>query len=555
MIMLISLYLLLISMMNFFLSIYFYIMKKSFLINFLLMKFMSFNIELITYIDWMSMMFTSVVMMISSMVLIYSMSYMLNHYYIKRFMNLIIIFFLSMMLMIFSPNMISILIGWDGLGLSSFCLIIFYQNKKSYNSGINTILMNRIGDINILIMISLLFNHNTWNFLYILNMPPMIFIMIIMASITKSAQIPFSTWLPMAMAAPTPVSSLVHSSTLVTAGIYLMIRLNYLFNNLFLFTLMFLSFWTLILASSSALFEFDLKKIIALSTLSQLSLMFLSLSMKLSMLSFFHMITHAMFKSLLFLCSGIIIHNYFNNQDIRLINNLSLNMPLISIIFNMASLTLCGMPFLSGFYSKDLIIEYFNIFNMNFFTFNMMYISMMLTIMYSFRLIYYISLKSSNYNFFNKSITNNKMINSIYLLFLLSMTYGTIINWILFNSLNLIILNLNFKLLIYKLSIISFLILFFLKIKIMIMKLLTLNIYFYNNMWFLPKMFYKCKYTQNIMNNYMIYLIDYSWLEKLSSKKFLFMIIKMNKYKKFNKLNFSVIMTFFMYLLMILLLY
>nr|YP_010003282.1 NADH dehydrogenase subunit 5 [Meteorus pulchricornis]ACY09467.1 NADH dehydrogenase subunit 5 [Meteorus pulchricornis]QHS69746.1 NADH dehydrogenase subunit 5 [Meteorus pulchricornis]WCB99549.1 NADH dehydrogenase subunit 5 [Meteorus pulchricornis] len=550
----ISFYLLTISLILFFSSLIFILFNIKILIKINIMKFMSFNMEFIMFIDWMSLIFISVVFMISSMVLIYSMEYMYNHIYIERFMKLIMIFFLSMMLMIISPNMLSMLFGWDGLGLSSYCLIIFYQNKKTFNSGMITILMNRIGDINILIMISLLINFNSMNFLFLKNYNNIIMVMIMMAAITKSAQIPFSTWLPLAMAAPTPVSSLVHSSTLVTAGIYLLIRLSYLLNKKFLMMLMFISLWTMLLASSTAMFEFDLKKIIALSTLSQLALMFLSISMNLSLLSFFHLITHAMFKSLLFLCSGIIIHNYFNNQDIRMISMMNYNMPLINMIFNIASLTLCGMPFLSGFYSKDLIIEFFNMNNMNSFTFNLMYVCMMMTTIYSFRLIYYISMKSTKMIYFNKFYSSNKMNYSIYLLFLFSMFYGSMMNWILINSMNLIILNIKMKILIWKLMINGVMMIVYLSMKMKLNKIMIKFWYWLNYLWFLNNMFKKSKMNLFKMNLNMN-LIEMMWLEYLSSKKLIYMMFKFNKNKNFNKLNFSIIMTFISYIIIIMFLF
>nr|WCB99536.1 NADH dehydrogenase subunit 5 [Meteorus sp. 2 XHS-2023a] len=549
---LLSMYLLLFSLNNFLFSIMFLMKKINLMMYINMINFLSFNINFMIYIDWMSLIFTSIVMMISSMVLIYSIEYMNNHIFLKRFMILIIIFFISMMLMIMSPNFISILLGWDGLGLSSFCLIIFYQNKKSYNSGVITMMMNRIGDINILMIISMMiYNNNSFNMMFLKNIPLIILIFIFFASITKSAQIPFSTWLPLAMAAPTPVSSLVHSSTLVTAGVYLMIRLNYILSNKLMYMILLVSFWTMLLSSTSALIEYDLKKIIALSTLSQLSLMFMTISLNFHMLSFFHLMTHAMFKSLLFLCSGIMIHNYYNIQDIRMISMLSLNMPLVSMIFNIASLTLCGMPFLSGFYSKDLIIESFSMMNINTLIFNMMYLSMMLTILYSLRLIYYISLKYPSFKNFNKSYISNKMIYSIYLLFFMSLFFGSSINWLMFNSMNLIILDFKSMTLIYKLSLLSTLIIFFLKLKMNLKSNFILLIYFFNKMWFLPKMFKKSKIILNLNMNLLNKHIDSGWLEHLSFMQILNFLINLLKYKKIYKLKFSIIMSLSSYLLCI----
>nr|AHA52482.1 NADH dehydrogenase subunit 5 [Capitonius sp. QL-2013] len=554
---LISMYLMILSIMFFYISMIYMLNKYIFLINWMILSTISMKIEYIMYFDWMTMIFFSTILLISSMVLIYSLNYMEMEIFINRFMMMILIFIISMLFMIMSPNMISILLGWDGLGLSSYCLIIYYQNKKSFNSGMITILMNRIGDINIIIMISLLISKNSWNFMFLNNFNTILMFFIFMASITKSAQMPFSIWLPLAMAAPTPVSSLVHSSTLVTAGIYLLIRFHYLMNNLFLNMLMILSCMTMFMASSSANFEFDLKKIIALSTLSQLGLMFLTISLNLPMLAFFHLITHAMFKSLLFLCSGIMIHNYFNNQDIRYISMLNLNMPLTMMIFNIASLSLSGMPFLTGFYSKDLIIEMFNMNNFNPLLYNIMYLSMSLTLSYSLRLIFFISLKQKkNYNFMIFKF-NNFMNNSIYILMLLSITYGSTLNWLMFNELNLIILSNYSKMLIYKYLILSiFLSMMFSKMNFNFKFIMLINKFyiFFNYMWLLQMILKKNKFNMFKLNNNLIFLKDSNWMEMISSKQIIKFLIKMNSFKMINKLNFSLMFTLMTYLLIFMML-
>nr|YP_009142410.1 NADH dehydrogenase subunit 5 [Trilophidia annulata]AKH04346.1 NADH dehydrogenase subunit 5 [Trilophidia annulata] len=283
------------------------------------------SMVIMTFIfDWMSLIFMSFVMYISSLVIYYSNDYMYGEKNINRFIMIVLMFIFSMGLLIISPNLISILLGWDGLGLVSYCLVIYYQNVKSYNAGMLTALSNRIGDVAILISISWMLNFGSWNYIYyydfICDSFEMKFItmLIILASMTKSAQIPFSSWLPAAMAAPTPVSALVHSSTLVTAGVYLLIRfspmlMTYGFGSF----LLLIGCMTMFMAGFGANFEFDLKKIIALSTLSQLGLMMSILSMGYSNLAFFHLLTHALFKALLFMCAGSMIHNLKDCQDIR----------------------------------------------------------------------------------------------------------------------------------------------------------------------------------------------------------------------------------------------
>jgi len=191
------------------------------------------------------------------------------------------------------------------------------------------------------------------------------------------------------MAAPTPVSSLVHSSTLVTAGVYLLIRFNNLFSLGHINLLLFISLITIFIAGLGANFEFDLKKIIALSTLRQLGLIISILSLGRADLAFFHLLSHALFKALLFICAGMLIHNLSNCQDIRYIGGLVSFMPVTCIFFNICNLSLCGLPFLSGFYSKDLVVEAISMSNLSLFVYVIFYISIGLTARYSFRLSYY----------------------------------------------------------------------------------------------------------------------------------------------------------------------
>lgn len=191
---------------------------------------------------------------------------------------------------------------------------------------------------------------------------------IILAGLTKRAQIPFSAWLPAAMAAPTPVSALVHSSTLVTAGVYLLIRFYSVFESELLLgaALFYLGALTMLMAGIVASFETDLKKIIALSTLSQLGLIVLSVGLGNINLAIFHLIVHAIFKALLFLCGGKIIHSFGGEQDIRFIGGINTNLPVSLVTLNVANFSLCGIPFISGFYSKDLILEMSGAANVNY---------------------------------------------------------------------------------------------------------------------------------------------------------------------------------------------
>nr|ADP23786.1 NADH dehydrogenase subunit 5 [Sinanodonta woodiana]ADP23800.1 NADH dehydrogenase subunit 5 [Sinanodonta woodiana]ADP23814.1 NADH dehydrogenase subunit 5 [Sinanodonta woodiana]ADP23828.1 NADH dehydrogenase subunit 5 [Sinanodonta woodiana]ADP23842.1 NADH dehydrogenase subunit 5 [Sinanodonta woodiana] len=312
-------------------------------------------------VDYISVIFSCFVCLISGSVSLFSMSYMEGEVYMKRFMMLIMAFVGSMNLLIFVPSMITILLGWDGLGIVSFALVIYYQNKKSLAAGMLTVLVNRVGDALLILVICFLVNWGEWRIGYGMtgSYSMLVCFLVVMGAMTKSAQIPFSAWLPAAMAAPTPVSALVHSSTLVTAGVYLVIRFysTLIESQEVLWFLSKMGVLTLLMAGLSACYEVDLKKIIALSTLSQLGLMMFTVGIGFPLVAVFHLLTHALFKALLFLCAGSIIHSTMDSQDGRILGSLNYLLPFSSSCLVLSSVALCGMPFLSGFYSKDLILE------------------------------------------------------------------------------------------------------------------------------------------------------------------------------------------------------
>uniref|UniRef100_A0AAU6PCH8 NADH-ubiquinone oxidoreductase chain 5 n=1 Tax=Complanledra complana TaxID=3078487 RepID=A0AAU6PCH8_9HEMI len=404
--------------------------KKIIMMEWELIKLNSSEVNFMILMDWMSFTFMSTVMMISSMIIMYSNNYMSEgKYKSKRFIMLINLFIMSMMLMIISPNMISIMLGWDGLGMVSYCLVIFYSSKKSYNAGMITCLTNRMGDIGLLISISWMMSYGSWHFMFYKELySNVISYLIIMSCFTKSAQMPFYSWLPEAMSAPTPISALVHSSTLVTAGIYLSIRfMNKVNKNWMLM----MSMLTMMMSSICANFEFDIKKIIALSTLSQLSMMMSSILLGMKEMSFLHLITHAMFKSLLFMCAGIMIFYTNNNQDIRNLSQTYKTLPMTTSCFSISTLALCGIPFMSGFYSKDLIIEMMMTKKMNIITMFMMNASLGLTMSYSLRMMYFILMKNMKTKMIIKTKKMNKMKLSTILLTMMSVCLGSLIMWMI----------------------------------------------------------------------------------------------------------------------------
>lgn len=470
----------------FFSGIYCYFFNFRLILEWLIIRINRINIEFLLYIDWIRLIFIRIVLLISSMVLIYRIIYIEIDKNIIRYFFLVLMFVFSIILIIIRPNIVRIIFGWDGLGLVSFCLVVYYQNYRSYNSGILTVLINRVGDVMILIIIGIIIIYGSWNIFFIKNIRLIIFFLIV-AGITKRAQIPFSVWLPRAMAAPTPVSALVHSSTLVTAGVYLLIRFNrYLIIREFRKILIILSVLTIFISGLIANFEFDLKKIIALSTLRQLGLMIIILSVGFPILSYYHLLTHAIFKSLLFMRAGVIIHRIINNQDIRMIGGLNEFIPFTIYRFNLTLIALCGFPFIAGFYSKDIVIEIIYFRKINLIIFILSLISLMFTVMYSIRLMYY--------SFFGefkmircKMIIENLLINkSIMILIILRIMIGSILNWIFFID-EMIYLSLYYKILTME-------IIFFRLVILLIMwwvnflKIYYLR-YFFRTMWFMTYLY------------------------------------------------------------------
>jgi len=389
--------------------------------------------------DRFRVLYGGVVILISGVVFIYSFLYLLGDVNFRRFIMLVSLFVGSIFLIIFSPNLIRILLGWDGLGLVSYCLVIYYQNVKSSSAGIITILSNRVGDVAILVRIRWLLNFGDWNFIYFSyliedKLVLLIFILIIIAALTKRAQVPFSAWLPAAIAAPTPVSSLVHSSTLVTAGVYLIIRFSpFLEINLILLVIGIL---TLFMSGLGANFEIDLKKVIALSTLRQLGFIILGVSIGIMELAYFHIITHALFKSLLFLCAGIYIHRNFNSQNVILLGGLSVISPMVSLFFIVSSLSLCGFPFLGGFYSKDLLLLIFLPINLNTIFMLIVMIGVFFTICYSVRLVFWVYISGFKGKPFLSMGESLVILFPIGFLFIIAVSGGSIFGWVLVTPLN-----------------------------------------------------------------------------------------------------------------------
>nr|APA19194.1 NADH dehydrogenase subunit 5 [Parvasolenaia rivularis] len=321
------------------------------------------SLSVLVLFDLLSVLFSFTVCLISGCVFVYSVSYMESDKFKALFSSLVAIFVLSMNVLIFIPNLVFVLLGWDLLGITSFFLVIYYQNSSSVGAGMLTVLMNRIGDVFLVLSIGLSSGAGVWGVLscgQISDYLVWISLLLVGASLTKSAQVPFSVWLPAAMAAPTPVSALVHSSTLVTVGVYFLFRHYHLLVCVddLLPCLSKVGCFTLLVGSIGACCEFDIKKLIALSTLSHLGFMVYIMGIGYPGLSFFHLLSHALFKSLLFLCAGSYIHEAGSSQDLRQMSGLAWKGSSILAACSIVGFSsLCGVPYMSGFYSKDAILE------------------------------------------------------------------------------------------------------------------------------------------------------------------------------------------------------
>lgn len=400
------------------------------------------------YIDWMSTVFFSFVALISSSVLFYRDRYIPKDISYRGFMFLVLIFILRIFFIVFRLNLIRIMLGWDGLGIISYIFVVFYKNEKSRRAGMLTVISNRIGDAALLLRISCFLEIGRWNYIIIDNFMNLeVAMFIILAAITKRAQVPFSSWLPAAMAAPTPVRALVHSSTLVTAGVYLLIRFRGGLQELReLNILVYLGVLTTLMASVGALFEPDFKKVVALSTLRQLGIIVVTLASGLTILAFIHLLTHAVFKALLFMCRGKIIHSVNDSQDIRRIGGGVFNLPITRIVIILSRYALCGVPFLAGFYSKDLIVEIVLMNSNNYINYCLFILIVGLSASYSFRLLFIREIRNINQNpEISRDEEDWTILSSKIILLIIRLVRGALLIWVCLPSVYIIRLVLNLK--------------------------------------------------------------------------------------------------------------
>ena len=309
------------------------------------------------------------VLIISSLVHIYSISYMSSDPHIQRFFSYLSLFTFMMIILVTANNYLLMFVGWEGVGVCSYLLVSFWFTRIAANqSSMSAFLTNRVGDCFLTIgMFTILWALGNLDYATVFSLAPymnnnvilIIGICLLIGAMAKSSQVGLHVWLPMAMEGPTPVSALIHAATMVTAGVYLLMRSSPLIE--YSSTLLLLCLWlgaiTTVFSSLIGLFQQDIKKVIAYSTMSQLGMMVIAIGLSSYNIALFHLINHAFYKALLFLGAGSVIHAVSDNQDFRKFGGLISYLPLTYSVMLIASLSLVAFPFMTGFYSKDFILE------------------------------------------------------------------------------------------------------------------------------------------------------------------------------------------------------